>query len=117
MDRLTTEIQARVAQDEIPKGLGALTLSLLDGEMCDWQRFKYRKAELHLIDTHSRWAAAYYQQQRQKGSGHHTAVRALAYKWQRVSAIIKPPNRTECPHHRLLESAWPPSRPTQEAVV
>jgi hypothetical protein len=33
---------------------------------------------------HSRWAAAYYRQQRQKGCGHHTAVRALAYKWQRV---------------------------------
>ena len=33
---------------------------------------------------HSRWAAAYYRQQRQRGCGHHTAVRALAYKWQRV---------------------------------
>ena len=32
----------------------------------------------------SRWAAAYYLQQRQKGSSHHTAVRALAYKWQRI---------------------------------
>jgi transposase len=32
----------------------------------------------------SRWAAAYYLQQRSKGSPHHTAVRALAYKWQRV---------------------------------
>jgi len=32
----------------------------------------------------SRWAAAYYLQQRQKGSTHHTAVRALAFKWQRV---------------------------------
>jgi transposase len=32
----------------------------------------------------SRWAAAYYLQQRTKGSPHHTAVRALAYKWQRV---------------------------------
>jgi transposase len=31
-----------------------------------------------------RWAAAYYWQQREKGSPHHTAVRALAYKWQRV---------------------------------
>jgi transposase len=31
-----------------------------------------------------RWAAAYYLQQRTKGSSHHTAVRALAYKWQRV---------------------------------
>ena len=33
---------------------------------------------------HSRWAAAYYRQQRAKGCGHHTAVRALAYKWQRI---------------------------------
>lgn len=33
---------------------------------------------------HSRWAAAYYLQQKQKGCGHHTAVRALAYKWQRI---------------------------------
>ncbi len=32
----------------------------------------------------SRWAAAFYLQQRQKGSGHHTAVRALAFKWQRI---------------------------------
>jgi transposase len=32
----------------------------------------------------SRWAAAYYLQQRVKGCAHHTAVRALAYKWQRV---------------------------------
>jgi transposase len=31
-----------------------------------------------------RWAAAYYLQQRIKGSSHHTAVRALAFKWQRV---------------------------------
>ena len=33
---------------------------------------------------YSRWAAAYYGQQRNKGCGHHTAVRALAYKWQRI---------------------------------
>jgi transposase len=32
----------------------------------------------------SRWAAAYYLQQRTKGSSHHTAVRALAFKWQRI---------------------------------
>ncbi len=32
----------------------------------------------------SRWAAAYYGQQRSKGSRHHTAVRALAFKWQRI---------------------------------
>jgi transposase len=33
---------------------------------------------------YSRWAAAFYLQQRTKGSPHHTAVRALAFKWQRV---------------------------------
>ena len=33
---------------------------------------------------HSRWAAAYYLQQTRKGCAHHTAVRALAYKWQRI---------------------------------
>jgi transposase len=31
-----------------------------------------------------RWAAAFYLQQRSKGSPHHTAIRALAFKWQRV---------------------------------
>jgi len=33
---------------------------------------------------HSRWAAAHYKQQREKGSGHHAAVRSLAFKWQRI---------------------------------
>ncbi len=33
---------------------------------------------------HSRWAAAFYLQQRNKGAGFHTAVRALAFKWQRI---------------------------------
>jgi transposase len=32
----------------------------------------------------SRWSAAFYLQQRTKGSPHHTAVRALAFKWQRI---------------------------------
>jgi transposase len=44
LDRLTQEIQALVATEKIPHGLGALTVSLLDGEICDWQRFKHRKA-------------------------------------------------------------------------
>ena len=32
----------------------------------------------------SRWTAAYYLSQRSKGKPHHTAVRALAFKWQRI---------------------------------
>lgn len=31
------------------------------------------------------WARAFYQQQRQKGHGHHAAVRALAFKWIRIA--------------------------------
>jgi hypothetical protein len=32
----------------------------------------------------SRWAGAFYLQQREKGCAHHRALRALALKWQRV---------------------------------
>ena len=44
MAQLTAQIQARVATEKLPKGLGALTVSLLDGEVCDWKRFQHRKA-------------------------------------------------------------------------
>lgn len=33
---------------------------------------------------HSRWARAYYEQQKQRGKKHHTIARALAFKWQRI---------------------------------
>ena len=33
---------------------------------------------------HSDWAKAYYDQQKQRGSSHHAALRALAYKWIRI---------------------------------
>jgi transposase len=33
---------------------------------------------------HSSWARAYYDQQRGRGSSHHAALRALAYKWLRI---------------------------------
>jgi transposase len=33
---------------------------------------------------HSRWARAYYQQQKDRGKKHHTITRALAFKWQRI---------------------------------
>ena len=44
LSKLTAQIQATVAQEKLPVGLGALTLALLDGEVCDWGRFKHRKA-------------------------------------------------------------------------
>ena len=44
LDRLTREIEALVKEQSIPVGLGALTVSLIEGEVCDWQRFNRRKA-------------------------------------------------------------------------
>jgi len=44
LDKLTEQLEALVAQEKIPHGLGALTVSLLDGEVCDWNRFRHRKA-------------------------------------------------------------------------
>jgi transposase len=38
----------------------------------------------HHSIRHSAWARAYYDLQRQRGKGHHAAVRALAFKWIRV---------------------------------
>jgi transposase len=44
LDALTTQLEALVAAEKIPHGLGALTVALLDGEVCDWARFPGRKA-------------------------------------------------------------------------
>jgi transposase len=44
LQRLTAQLEARVAAEAIPTGLGALTVALLDGEVCDWKRFQGRKA-------------------------------------------------------------------------
>ena len=44
LDRLTQQLEARVASESLPHGLGALTMALLDGEVCTWERFKHRKA-------------------------------------------------------------------------
>lgn len=40
---LTQSIEQSVQNEEIPAGLGALTLALLDGEICNWGRFTGRK--------------------------------------------------------------------------
>jgi transposase len=49
---------------------------------------KYHRQSFHEYAKESvlwcRWAAACYLDQRSRGKHHHTAVRALAYKWQRV---------------------------------
>ncbi len=44
LEGLSRQIEALVAEEKIPTGLGALTVSLIDGEVCDWRRFAQRKA-------------------------------------------------------------------------
>lgn len=44
LGELTEQIEATVAAVAVPKGLGRLTLALAEGEVCDWSRFKRRKA-------------------------------------------------------------------------
>jgi transposase len=44
LERLNQQIEALITEERLPKGLGRLTLSLLDGEVCDWHRFQHRKA-------------------------------------------------------------------------
>jgi transposase len=48
-----------------------------------FQRQSYHEYAKESV-LHCRWAAAYYYQQREKGASHHTAVRALGFKWQRI---------------------------------
>lgn len=59
----------------------------------DWIHFRYAcpkflRQTFHEWAAHtigySEWARAYYDQQRADGSGHHAAVRALAFKWIRI---------------------------------
>jgi transposase len=49
---------------------------------------KFERQSFHEFAKESvlwcRWTAAYYLDQRSKGKPHHTAVRALAFKWQRI---------------------------------
>ncbi len=41
---LTARIEATVRAEEVPTGLGVLTVALVEGEVCDWHRFRHRKA-------------------------------------------------------------------------
>ncbi len=43
LETLEAELVARVQGQERPKGLGAISLVTLEGEVCDWERFYNRK--------------------------------------------------------------------------
>ena len=53
-----------------------------------WACSKFLRQSFHEFAGHSvrfcDWAAAFYEQQRARGKGHHAALRALSYKWIRI---------------------------------
>lgn len=53
-----------------------------------WRCPKFLRQSFHEWAGHSirssAWARAFYNQQRQRGKGHHAAVRSLAFKWIRI---------------------------------
>lgn len=71
---------------------GVAPITKRSGKSCKIQRRylcpKFMRQSFHEYAKssilHCRWAAAYFQQQTERGSAYHTAVRALAYKWQRI---------------------------------
>ena len=71
---------------------GIAPVTRRSGKRCSVQRrwacSKFLRQSFHEFAHHSRrscaWAKAFYQSQRDKGKGHHTAIRALAYKWIRI---------------------------------
>ena len=80
------------AAEDLQHYTGIAPVTKRSGGSCYIHR-RYRCPRFHRQSFHeyakesilwSRWAAAYYLQQRTKGSPHHTAVRALAFKWQRI---------------------------------
>ena len=80
------------AASQLQRYTGIAPVTKKSGGSCYIHR-RYRCPKFHRQSFHeyakesilwSRWAAAYYLQQRTKGCPHHTAVRALAFKWQRI---------------------------------
>jgi len=80
------------AAADLQRYTGIAPVTKKSGGSCYIHR-RYRCPTFHKQSFHEyakesilwcRWAAAYYLQQRTKGASHHTAVRALAYKWQRI---------------------------------
>lgn len=71
---------------------GIAPVTRRSGKRCSVQRrwacSKFLRQTFHEFAHHSRhhsaWARAFYDSQRAAGKGHHTAVRALAFKWIRI---------------------------------
>jgi transposase len=71
---------------------GIAPLTVASGSSCwihsRWKCPKFLRQTFHEFAASSipwsKWAAAFYREQRRRGKGHHAAVRALAFRWIRV---------------------------------
>ena len=87
-----TDRQRYASGEEVARFTGIAPVRERSGKR-DWIHFRYAcpkflRQTFHEWASHtigqSVWARAYYDQQRANGSGHHAAVRALAFKWIRI---------------------------------
>ena len=87
-----TDRQRYQSAEEIQQFSGIAPVTEASGKLrwVHWRMAcpKFLRQTFHEFADASRkkslWAQAYYQQRRQQGASHHSAVRALAYKWIRI---------------------------------
>lgn len=77
---------------DVQRAAGIAPITIRSGKSCvvtwRWATSSFLRQTFHELAAASiqqtAWARAYYARQRQRGKSHHTAVRALAYKWIRI---------------------------------
>jgi transposase len=87
-----TDRDAVQSAEQVQTTSGIAPVTKRSGKSCRvnrrWACSKFLRQSFHEFAGHSikfsAWAKAYYQQQRDRGKGHHAAVRALAFKWIRI---------------------------------
>jgi transposase len=77
---------------ELQKYSGIAPVMEKSGKHCwihaRWRCPKFLRQTFHEFAEasipHSAWARAFYRQQRERGAGHHAAIRSLAFRWMRI---------------------------------
>lgn len=76
----------------VQKAAGIAPLTIRSGKSCvvhwRWATSTFLRQTFHEFAQYSlphvTWARAFYREQRRRGKSHHTAIRALAFKWIRI---------------------------------
>lgn len=78
--------------EDVQRAAGIAPITIRSGKSCvvswRWATSAFLRQTFHELAAASipatEWARTYYARQRQRGKSHHTAVRALAFKWIRI---------------------------------